>query len=109
MNGCALIQNDAGCWVFGGAPIPYLDPDADIWPIAEVPPYGYAESLAFDFLFSEILRTLQNAWDTGDSDMVSTQSVEMMAALSRKAKELMTKPKLDGSGMNYAPDFRYLP
>jgi hypothetical protein len=30
-----------------------------------------------------------------------------MAALSREARKLMTKPKPDGSGMNYAPDFHY--
>jgi hypothetical protein len=96
------------CWSYAGDEIPRLNPKTDIYPMADVPPEGYPQSLKFDWLFTEMLLSLQNAWDTGSADILIQQAETYMTNMTIEARALMQLPKLDGSGETYGPTFRFL-
>lgn len=96
-------------WGHTGAPIDM----PKTWPMADIPKGGYLKPdvpdevwkliHAFDVLYTSMLDLLQKAWVDPKSDI--SDAVNLMPALTAKAKEIMQKPRSDGKG-NYGPCFR---
>jgi hypothetical protein len=81
---------------------------AGIWPMAPVPDGGYPQqSAAFDAMYTQMLNQLQQAWDAGSAQSLSS-AVTSMRKLKNLALTLMQTPRPDWQG-NYGPDFRLVP
>ncbi|MFE5556552.1 ferritin-like protein [Streptomyces sp. NPDC056544] len=62
---------------------------------------------AFNTHFSEMLRALQAAWLTGDSDMLFP-AIGHMGRMRTEARKLVQLELPDGSGKTYGPEFLYV-
>ncbi len=88
-HGRALVQvAGASCWDYDGEPIDFPAP-SEIYPMAPVPPGGYPEGAAFDAAFSEMLRELQGAWDTGGQEMTNGLSGQAGVANNSSSRSLV--------------------
>ena len=111
-HGKRLVKDPAtGTWSFTGADLRM----PDTWPMADVPAGGYRQAdvpdlAAWDLItrvdhdYSDMLRSLEAAWQHGDSDALGT-AVEFMLAMSNAGRQLVKIPRPDGTG-NYGPCFR---
>jgi hypothetical protein len=97
-----LVRDAEGQWKFEGETLPF----PEVFPMAEVPPGGYPESLDFDKKFTTVLNKLQAAWESGSQAQLSG-AVGAMLALNDPARALMQTPRPDGQG-NLGPDFRLI-
>jgi len=112
-----LVRDAAGKFSFV-TPID-LDYARDVWPMAEVPAFGYTDAVVadpevrrllrgFNLTYSKLLDLLQAAWDTRGGQASFWHAIETMFALEQFSKPLMQVPRPSGGG-NYGPDFRYIP
>lgn len=111
--GKSLVKDAAGRWTFTGADVPL----PDVWDMADIPEHGYQQDAVadlavwdlisrFDQAYSEMLRNIQWAWTHGDPAFLD-EAISFMREMARIGKQLIQKPKPDGSG-NYGPCFRYV-
>ena len=90
------------------------------FPMGRVPEGGWANGglnaptpevqqvlAAFNTHFSEMLRALQAAWFTGDSDMLFP-AIGHMGGMRTEARKLVQLELPDGSGKTYGPEFLYV-
>ena len=98
------VNADPSGWHFNGDEVPFPTAIRDMAP---VPDGGYAKSLGFDQAYSALLAQLQEAWDNGDSGVL-TAAVSAMGNLTDLALPLMEAPILGGVG-NYGPSFLRVP
>lgn len=90
-------------WKYEGEELPF----PAVLPVAEVPEEGYPgepKAAEFNRVYTSMLNHLQNAWMTGTSSELG-EAVGVMFEMAGPARELMEKPRPDGSG-NFCPDFR---
>ncbi|MEU6865835.1 ferritin-like protein [Streptomyces sp. NPDC046876] len=110
------VSEDPVKWDFKGDDI--LLPPAS--PMARVPEGGWANSgpnaptpevqqvlSAFNKQFSTMLRTLEAAWQTGDSEMLPA-AINCMRKMRAEARKLVQMELPDGSGKTYGPEFLYV-
>jgi len=103
-----LVSNSSTmCWSYSGDDVPFPDAQTGIFPMAMIPHGGYAESLEFDHVYSDMLRDLQRAWNTGSSDALNRNAVDNMKRLAGLARGLMGTTIPGGSGETFGPDFRF--
>ncbi|QJW93565.1 ferritin-like domain-containing protein [Frigoriglobus tundricola] len=106
----ALVQVAPNDWQYTGDAVPFPRAD-EIYPMAPVPPAGYADSLPFDRKFTQMLFQLQKAWElggpAGGAELLSAQ--ETMGELGDLAVRLMTTPVAPGSAQTMGPCFRFVP
>ena len=114
-HGKRLVQDPAsGKWTFTGADVPL----PTVMPMADIPVGGYQKAdvpdpatwdliATFDNQYSEMLRTLQSAWQHGDSVLLN-DSVDLMRQMGLTGRKLVRTP-IPGRGENYGPCFRYVP
>lgn len=103
-HGNKLVKTDAGAWKYEGDPVPF----PEVFPVARVPAEGYPnlpEAVAFDKLYTVLLKQLEKAWATGDQDELDDAMLLKMRDLTGPARALMQKP-LDAGGYTYGPCFR---
>lgn len=103
-HGKKLVKTAAGAWKYEGDPVPF----PEVFPVARVPAEGYPnlpEAIAFDKLFTALLKQLEKAWATGDQDELDDAMLLKMRSLTGPARALMQKP-LDAGGYTYCPCFR---
>ena len=80
----------------------------EIFPLALVPAGGYPgvyEAERFDTLYTDLIASLQEAWDTGNSNALDA-TVDAMYGLTDAAKELMSLDAPTGDG-KMGPAFLY--
>jgi rubrerythrin len=100
-NGKLYVKTDTG-WSYSGAAVPF----PTVYPLMEVPIGGYphppAGELAFNQQFTQLVNTLQQAWNTGGSEGNTSLSnaIGMMPNLTSLAAPLAQQ--------NYCPTFEYL-
>ena len=82
------------CWAYTGDDVPFPDPQTGIFPMAPIPPGGYNESLDFNCVYSNMLRDLQRAWETGSNDALNLDAVNKMKNLARLARGLKSNDSL---------------
>jgi hypothetical protein len=97
-RGRRLIKMPDGKYRYEGDIIPF----PEVYPMAEVPPEGYPESLEFDKNYTAMLGDLQAAW-TGTPAKLGP-AVSKMWAMGDLARALMQKP-LPSGGETYGPSF----
>jgi rubrerythrin len=110
------VSEDPVVWDFQGEDVP-LPP---AFPMGRVPEGGWANSGlnaptpqvqqvldAFNTHFSAMLRALEGAWQTGDSDAL-LPAISHMGGMRTKARKLVQLELPDGSGKTYGPEFLYL-
>jgi photosystem II stability/assembly factor-like uncharacterized protein len=114
-HGKRLVRDlTTGKWSFTGADLPM----PETWPMADVPAGGYQQTdvpdLAvwdlvsrLDHGYSDMLRSLEAAWQHGDGGALD-DAVGFMFAMGSVGRQLVRKPKPDGTG-NYGPCFRLVP
>jgi hypothetical protein len=102
-RGRTLIKTADGTWKYEGDPIVF----PEVFPMAPVPPEGYAESHDFDKLFTVLMGKLQNAWATGTQSQLGA-AIGIMFSLGEPARALMKKPLPSGAG-TYGPSFKLVP
>ncbi|MFC9680391.1 ferritin-like protein [Streptomyces sp. NPDC056948] len=61
----------------------------------------------FNRAYSALLRTLEEAWRQGDSELLGEAETKMFT-LRSPARELMKRALPDDSGKTYGPEFRYV-
>ena len=89
-------------------PTPLQVPTAvDVFPMTEIPAGGYPESRDFDLSYTELLDTLQKAWETGDDNIWDYAIYDLMMELTDKARDLMQIPidENDLSKGTFGPSF----
>lgn len=107
------VRDANGHWAYNGADFPM----PKVHDMADIPPGGYQHAdvldiatweliQRFDREYSKMLQLLQDAWTHGDGALVWEAVIEM-GAMRQTARELITKPRPDGSG-NYGPCFRFV-
>ena len=112
-HGKSLIKDENGKWSFTGPDVPL----PDVWDMADIPEGGYQQANVpdpavwdlisrFDQTYSEMLRKIQDAWTHGDPAVLG-EAVSAMLDLGQFGRQLIQKPKPDGSG-NYGPCFRHV-
>nr|WSX76725.1 ferritin-like protein [Streptomyces sp. NBC_00899] len=110
------VSKDPVLWDFKGDDVP-LPP---AFPMGRVPEGGWANGgpnaptpqvqqalSAFNTHYSAMLRALEAAWKTGDSDAVSP-AISHMRGMRTEARKLVQLELPDGSGKTYGPEFLYL-
>ncbi|QTI49697.1 ferritin-like domain-containing protein [Streptomyces nojiriensis] len=110
------VSENPVVWDFKGDDVP-LPP---AFPMGRVPEGGWANGgpnvpspevqqvlAAFNKHFSEMLRALQAAWVTGDSDMLFP-AIGHMGGMRTEARKLVQLELPDGSGKTYGPEFLYV-
>ncbi|WP_406087750.1 ferritin-like protein [Streptomyces virginiae] len=110
------MSEDPPVWDFKGDDVPL--PQA--FPMGRVPEGGWANGgpnapapevqqvlAAFNRHFSDMLRALQAAWLTGDSDMLFP-AIGHMGGMRTEARKLAQLELPDGSGKTYGPEFLYV-
>ena len=114
-HGKKLIKDAAtGAWTFSGPDIPL----PTVWPMADIPVGGYQKAdvpdlatwdliATFDDQYSQMLRTLQSAWQHGDPLLLS-DAIDLMRAMGATGRKLVRIP-IPGRSENYGPCFRYVP
>jgi hypothetical protein len=100
-HGHKLIKTPGGKFKYKGDCIPF----PEVFPMAEVPPGGYPESLEFDRHYTEVLKDLQDAW-SGTPPKLGA-AIGKMHSLSHLARDLMQKPLPSGQE-TYGPSFRLI-
>jgi hypothetical protein len=112
-KGRKIKQNPDGTWGYSNEALPM----PAIWPMADIPPGGYAQAevpdaatwdliATFDRTYSDMLRNLEWTWVHGDDAFFGT-ALGLMKQLTTKGRQLMQRPKPDGGG-NYGPCFRFV-
>ena len=93
-------------WIDDPAPL-QVPTDKDLYQMAEIPAGGYPESREFDLIYTELLNTLQKAWETNDDTIWGDAIYNLMRQLTKKARELMQIPidKNDLSKGTFGPSF----
>lgn len=93
-------------WIDDPAPL-QVPTAADVFPMAEIPPGGFPESRDFDLTYTELLNTLQRAWETGDDSIWNDAIYGLMAELTEKARDLMQIPidENDSCKGTFGPSF----
>jgi hypothetical protein len=110
-QGKKIVKDPAtGKFVFSGPPIPF----PDVYPMAEVPEGGWqgagvpgpvaTKLAAFDQKYTTMVKQLDQAWESGDSDKLAT-SVGTMRGLKSLARGLM-QIEITPGGKTYGPCFR---
>lgn len=114
-HGKQLVQDpNTGKWAFNGPAVPL----PDTWNMADIPAGGYRQAevpdlavwdliIRFDQDYTAMLRSLELAWRHGD-DSALGEAIGIMITLGSTGRELVQRPKPDGSG-NYGPCFRLYP
>jgi photosystem II stability/assembly factor-like uncharacterized protein len=108
------LVGQPGNWSFTGA---VIEPPR-VWPMADIPAGGYLRENVpdiaiaallekFDREYSNLLRTLESAWQHGDNALLDN-AVGIMLVMGRTGRQLVTKRLPDGSA-NYGPCFRLVP
>jgi len=101
VNGRELVKRTDGKWKYEGREIPF----PEVFPMAEVPKGGYAESKDFDRKYSAMLGKLQRAWEKGHEGQLRS-AMEDMRTLGTLARELIKRPLPSGNG-TYGPSFLF--
>jgi hypothetical protein len=100
-------------WKFEGDPVPM---PTDILPMGVVPQGGWPRPDdpevtglldEFNRAYSDLLRSLEQVWKQGNSELLGDAEVQM-STLRSPARDLMERALPDGSGKNYGPEFRYV-
>ncbi|MEH0448434.1 MULTISPECIES: ferritin-like domain-containing protein [unclassified Streptomyces] len=110
------VSEDPVVWDFKGDDVP-LPP---AFPMGRVPEGGWANGGlnaptpevqqvlgAFNTHFSAMLRALETAWQTGDSDAL-LPAISHMRGMRTEARKLVQLKLPDGSGKTYGPEFLYV-
>ncbi|GAA0324686.1 ferritin-like protein [Streptomyces polychromogenes] len=110
------VSEDPVKWDFKGDDV-VLPP---AFPMARVPEGGWSNSApnaptpevqqvlnTFNTQFSTMLRTLEQAWRTGDSDMLPA-AIDCMRKMRTQARKLVQMELPDGSTKTYGPEFLYI-
>jgi hypothetical protein len=100
-RGRKLIKAADGKYKYEGDPIPF----PDVFPMAEVPPEGYPESLEFDKNYTAMLKDLEAAWHGAPAKLGA--AIGKMYSMADLARALMQKPLPSGQG-TYGPSFRLI-
>lgn len=117
----AKVSDDPPKWDFTGADLPL--PNA--YPMGTVPKGGWAKNPdtvpdgkvrevldAFNLTFSDLLRSLEAAWQQDNPDEASKYMVTAyahMGSLGGYALDLMKMPLPKDRERSYGPEFRYVP
>ncbi len=105
VRGHKFIKTPDNQWIEDPNP---LAMPTEIYPMADIPAGGYAESLPFDRLYTELLNSLQRAWESeasGNDELDG--AIGMMFGLQAEAQKLMDTP-IDASDLsrgNFGPSF----
>jgi hypothetical protein len=94
-----------GKWDYAGPPIPF----PEVYPVAQVPAEGYpnfAPATAFNQQYTQLLKLLQRAWNTGNAATLR-KAVRTMGQLGAAGVKLIQTP-LAAGGYNYGPPFHFL-
>ncbi|MBV9327139.1 MAG: ferritin-like protein [Chloroflexi bacterium] len=102
-HGAMYVQGTDQHWSYSGPPkVPFQS----VYPVMEVPKGGYpnppAEEHTFNQLFTDLVNTLQQAWEIGGTtgnQLLSTAVTEKMELLDNPASQLVQQ--------NYCPTFEY--
>jgi len=101
-------------WEFKGAPVPWptgilpmgVVPQGG-WPRPDIPDSEVTGLLdEFNRAYSDLLRSLEQVWKQGNSDLLADAEWQM-STLRSPAQDLMQRALPDGSG-HYGPEFRYM-
>lgn len=95
-----------------------FDLQEDVWPVGVVPEGGYTSKnvdhpevleliRGFNLAYSKLVDQLDVVWKTDDGQAALWHAIETMFSLQKYALPLMRIQRPDG--MNYGPDFRYIP
>ena len=90
----------------------------ECWQLAEVPEDGYLEGdvpaevwaqiSEFDAIYTRVVKTLEDAWRSGDQGMLHYALAEMMNKMPPLARSIMST-RIGNSPLHYAPSFRFQP
>jgi hypothetical protein len=90
-----LVQVDAHRWTYTGAAVPF---PGNILPMPPVPSGGFPQSHDFNVIYSDLLRLLQAAWQSGGP---LSAAVGKMGDLAEPARQLIRQ--------SVGPSFLFLP
>jgi hypothetical protein len=101
-HGRKLILATDGKYKYEGDAIVF----PEVFPMAEVPPGGYAESAQFDALYMNMLKDLEAAWHGAPARLGA--AIGKMYQMGDLARELMKRKKDPAGEETFGPSFRLI-